>query len=284
MRHDAIFERPTRLDAALGLVAGRAFLPLGGGTDLYPASAAQSLAGPLIDLSRVEELRGIEETGAGIRIGAMTSWTDIARADLPPALDALRQAAREVGGRQIQNAGTIGGNLCNASPAADGMPPLLAVDARVELASHQGRRQLPLAAFVTGPRQTARRSDELLTGIWIPRAALAGRSAFLKLGARRYLVISIASAAVRLVAAAGRVETAAVAVGAASPVARRLDAVEAALLGAPLAEASARVQADAVAAGLAPLDDVRASAGYRATVAAELIRRAVAHLAEATDG
>ena len=134
---------------------------------------------------------------------------------------------------QIQNAGTIGGNLCNASPAADGVPPLLALDAEVELASAAGTRRLPLAAFLHGPRRTARRPDELLTAVLIPAAATEGRSAFLKLGARRYLVISIAMVAARLATADGRVTAAALAVGACGPVATRLPAVEAALVGHP---------------------------------------------------
>ena len=134
----------------------------------------------------------------GLRIAACTTWSEIRDAALPPACDALRAAAAEVGGRQIQNAGTIGGNLCNASPAADGVPPLLALDAAVELASAAGTRRLPLAAFLLGPRRTDRRPGEILTAVLLPEAALAGRSVFLKLGARRHLVISIAMVAVRL--------------------------------------------------------------------------------------
>ena len=194
----------------------------------------------------------------------------------------MRRAAAEIGGPQIQNAGTIGGNLCNASPAADGVPPLLVLDAEVELASAAGTRRLPLAAFLAGVRRTARRPDELLTAIHLPAAALTGRSAFRKLGARRYLVISIAMVAARLVVADGRVVSAALAVGACGPVATRLPAVEAAIAGAPAdARLPARIDAAAVAAALAPIDDHRASAGYRAKAATELLRRAVAGLAEA---
>ena len=111
-------------------------------------------------------------TAGGLRIGACTTWSAIRDAALPPAFDALRAAAAEVGGGQIQNAGTIGGNLCNASPAADGVPPLLALDAEVELASAAGTRRLPLAAFLRGPRRTDRRPGEMLTAVLIPAAAL----------------------------------------------------------------------------------------------------------------
>lgn len=274
--------RPRDLGAALDCLARGPRLILAGGTDVYPATGRQAPAGPILDLGAIDGLAGIGPVAGGLRVGAMTRWADIAAADLPAALAALRQAAAEVGGRQIQNAGTLGGNLCNASPAADGVPPLLTVDAEVDLASARGLRRVPLADFLTGPRQTLRRDDEVMTGVFIPEAALSGRSRFVKLGARRYLVISIAMVAVRLVVEGGRIATAALAVGACSATARRLPAVEAALLGAAPDRVAGLIDDARVAAALAPLDDIRASAGYRAAAAAELLRRAVATLA--TDG
>jgi CO/xanthine dehydrogenase FAD-binding subunit len=273
-----LYDRPESLPAALALLARTPRTVLAGGTDLYAATEAASLAGPVLDITGMTALDGIATTPGGVRIGACTCWSAIRDAALPPAFDALRQAAAEVGGVQIQNAGTIGGNLCNASPAADGVPPLLALDAEVELVSAAGTRRLPLAAFLAGPRRTVRRPDELLTAVLIPPAATEGRSTFLKLGARRYLVISIAMVAARLAIADGRVTTAALAVGACGPVATRLPQVEAALLGHP--PDPARVDPAAVAAALAPIDDHRAAADYRAEAAAELLRRAVAALAE----
>jgi len=269
--------RPASLPEALaGLAQGP--LVLAGGTDVYPATQAQALTRPVLDITAVTGLRGITAGPAGLRIGACTTWADIIAADLPPACRALQAAAAEVGGPQIQNSGTIGGNLCNASPAADGVPPLLVLDAVVELVSARGVRRLALADFLTGPRQTARQPDELLVAVLIPSAALEGKAAFLKLGARAYLVISIAMVAVRLVVANGVVRQAALAVGSCSAVARRLPGVEADLIGAPLA--GARIADAAVAAALAPLDDLRATADYRAGAAAELLRRAVAELAK----
>jgi CO/xanthine dehydrogenase FAD-binding subunit len=181
-----------------------------------------------------------------------------------------------VGGRQVQVAGTIGGNLCNASPAADGVPPLLALDAEIELASFSGARRLRLADFLLGPRRTALQPGELLSAVIIPKAALQGRSAFVKLGARSHLVISIAMVAARLVVDQGRVTGAAVAVGSCSAVAQRLPAVEAALVGAAVASAAERVLGADVGAALSPIDDVRATAAYRHSAAVELVRRAVA--------
>lgn len=268
------YARPSCLAEALGLLADGGRRVLAGGTDLYPAAAGGALAGDVVDLSAMAGL-GTIALGEGLRIGAGATWSQIAEAPLPPALRALQQAALQVGGRQIQNAGTLGGNLCNASPAADGVPPLLVLGAEVELASTRGNRRLPLTAFLTGPRRTALEAGEILQAIHVPPAGLEGRSAFLKLGARAYLVISIAMVAVRLVARAGRVAEAHVAVGACSAVAVRLPAVEAALRGAPLAEAVLRVRQADVAAALAPIDDIRATAAYRLTAATELVVRAV---------
>jgi len=272
------YSRPDDLISALAILDRGKRVILAGGTDLYPAMAGRGLTGPVLDLTAVPELRSIASRPAGLRIGACATWAEIAAADLPPALAALQQAAVDVGGRQIQNAGTIGGNLCNASPAADGVPPLLALDAAVELTSAGDQRTLALADFITGPRQTTLRPGEMLTAVMIPAVALAGRSMFAKLGARRYLVISIVSVAVRLVEREGRVADAAVAVGACSGVARRLPAVETALVGATWAEAAGRIDDAMVASALDPLDDVRGSAGYRRAAAATMVRRSVAAL------
>ena len=166
------YARPGTLTEALDLMAQGGRRLLAGGTDLYPG-AGPSLSGDILDLTGVDRFTGLGSAAdGGLRIGACTKWTEIAEANLPPALDALRAAARQVGGRQIQNAGTIGGNLCNASPAADGVPPLLAVDAEVELVSPRGTRHLPLADFITGPRRTALCPDEALAAA-IPGAELA---------------------------------------------------------------------------------------------------------------
>lgn len=271
------YARPDDLETALGLMADGTRRVLAGGTDLYPGAGAE-LAGPVLDISALPGLRGITRDG-GLRIGAATTWAAIAEADLPPALAGLQQAARQVGARQVQNAGTIGGNLCNASPAADGVPPLLTLEASVELVSHRGVRHMGLAAFLQGPRKTARAADEVLTAVLIPEAALRGQGGFLKLGARSYLVISIAMVAGRIVTEAGRVTEIALAVGACSPVAQRLARVERALLGAPADRLADLVTAADVEAALAPIADVRATAGYRAEAAVELVRRVVGGVA-----
>ncbi|MGR3703316.1 MAG: FAD binding domain-containing protein [Paracoccaceae bacterium] len=250
-----------------------------GGTDWFPAQGTRPLSGDLIDITRVPGLRGITHDGAGWRIGGATTWTDVIRADLPPAFDGLKAAAREVGSIQIQNAGTIAGNLCNASPAADGVPPLLTLGARVELASTQGTRQMALSDFLKGPRQTARMPGEVLTALLIPAQLATAQGAFLKLGARQYLVISIAMVAALVTVADGRITQAALAVGSCSATAQRLPALEDELIGMAAADVLAAGPALITPAHLAPLSpiaDVRGSAEYRTEAAATLCARALA--------
>lgn len=269
------YARPTRLEEALDQLREGPRQILAGGTDLYPG-ASPRLSGAMLDLTGIPALRGISsDEGSGLRIGACTPWTEIAEAALPPACRALQQAARQVGGRQIQNAGTLGGNLCNASPAADGAPPLLALDAVVELAGPNGCREMPLAHFLLGPRKTARAADEVMVAIHIPESALRGASAFVKLGARAYLVISIAMVAARVVLDGGVIRSARLAVGSCAATARRLGALEASIVGLPPQAAIDRVTEAAISPDLSPIDDVRASAAYRIEAAAELVRRAL---------
>jgi CO/xanthine dehydrogenase FAD-binding subunit len=279
-----VYGRPDDLGQALRCLASHRPALIAGGTDYFPARVGRPPDPDVLDLSGITALRGIVHEAGAWRIGALSTWTDVVRAGLPPAFDVLVQAALEVGGLQVQNRGTVGGNLCNASPAADGMPALLALDASVELASVRGTRVLPLEAFVLGPRRTALAPDELLVALRLPAGTPASRSRFLKLGARRDLVISIAMVAVAIdVDAQDRAVRIGIAVGACGPVARRLAGLEAALLGTPrdaLAGAAARALVDpAMLAPLSPIDDVRGSAGYRLDAVTTLVPRAFAGLA-----
>lgn len=268
------YAKPKTLDEALSLLAAERWRILAGGTDFYPAQGLRPIRDHVLDINGLGELRGIATTSDGVRIGARTIWSDVIRADLPPAFDALKQAAREVGSVQIQNTGTVAGNLCNASPAADGAPPLMALDAEVELLSTLGARRLPLGGFILGNRQTARLPHELVVAVHVPTRAIAGRSAFRKLGARRYLVISIAMVAARLVVEGGRITDAAVAVGACSAVAMRLTELERDLIGRP-ADLTLAAVSDVHVASLMPIDDVRATADYRLTAAREIVGEAL---------
>jgi CO/xanthine dehydrogenase FAD-binding subunit len=247
---------------------------LAGGTDVYPAHVGRALPEAIVDLCGLRELRGVTDTGDAHRFGALTTWAEVAAADLPSGCDGLRAAAREIGGIQVQHAGTIGGNLCTASPAADGVPNLLALNATVELASPTAKRALPLGAFLTGYRSTALGQDEILTSVSVPRSGADAHACFLKLGLRRYLVISVVMVAAVVELEAGEVRDARVAVGACSPVATRLSALEGDLRGRRGDELAAAVTPDHLG-DLAPIDDVRASAAYRRHAALTLVRRAL---------
>lgn len=272
--------RPDSLpDAVEALSRDEALRIVAGGTDVYPSLGDAATRACFLDISALPGLRGVARMADGYRIGALTTWSDLARADLPPAFDGLRQAGREVGAIQIQNVGTIVGNVVNASPAADGIVALLALDASVEIAGAGGERSVPLSDFVRGVRRVDLAREEIVTHIRVPEPGSA-RTRFLKLGARRHLVISIAMVATSIETdAQGRIARAAVAIGACSPVALRLPALEARLLGALPQEAAGLVRASDAEA-LSPIDDVRASAAYRREAALVLVRRSLAALAE----
>ena len=270
-----MYARPSNLEDALRLLGESGARVLAGGTDVYPSAGERPLQVDYVDVSNISALRGVRFDSASIRIGAATTWSDIARADLPPAFDALKVAARDVGAVQIQNRGTIAGNLCNASPAADGAPPLLILDAEVELASRRGTRRLPLDVFINGARSTLLAPDEVMTTIITPLPASTMRSAFFKLGSRRYLVISIVMVAVALDVVEGIVRDARIAVGACSVVAQRLREAECRLIGAPASSDLGRLIEANNLAHLSPIDDIRASADYRRDVALTLLRRAI---------
>lgn len=274
------YRRPTDLCEALGALASGAAgadppAILAGGTDFFPARVGRPADEHILDITALDELRGIADAGDHWRIGALATWSDLIAAPLPASFDALKQAASEVGGAQIQNAGTIAGNVCNASPAADGVPPLLALDAAVELASRESTRLVRLHDFVLGNRRTARRGDELVTALRVPKFAPGSASRFAKLGARRYLVISIVMVAIVIEPDARRqVGRARIAIGACAPTARRVLGLESALLGQRIDNGlGALACAEHLDRAIAPIDDVRGSADYRRDAALTLVRR-----------
>jgi len=282
------YYRPDNLATALALRASDPLTVLAGGTDLYPAKAvhdawgrAAPTDGGILDITLLDECRGIEHANGRTRLGALTTWTDLMETPLPPWFDALKTAARAVGGVQIQNRGTLAGNLCNASPAADGIPPLLVLDATVELANQRGTREMPLAEFLTGYRTTECRADELVTAVYVPDCLPSTRSQFLKLGARRYLVISIVmGAAIAMIDDEQRITEIRLALGACSAVAQRLSRLEARLRGVPAAAAAASITAADISE-IAPIDDIRASADYREDAALTIVRRLLAAMVDA---
>ena len=276
------YHRPTDLTDAYGILADEGVWILAGGTDAFPVESGRALQGEVLDITAITALGGIAKTETGWRIGACATWSEIADAPLSPAFAALQQAARQVGSLQIQNSATVAGNLCNASPAADGVPPLLVLEAEVEIGSQRGLRRLPLSEFITGVRKTALQTGEIVTAIHIPQAAAQGGSAFQKLGARKYLVISICMVAARIELSDGEISKAAISVGSCSPVACRLPTLEAALVGQKCDDPSAwrGVLEQQVADLLTPIADIRADADFRRTAAIELINRAILDAAQ----
>jgi CO/xanthine dehydrogenase FAD-binding subunit len=271
-----LYFRPGTLEEAVQVLAAHGGQILSGGTDFYPALGDRPLPGSVVDVSGISEIRGIAVEPDEVSIGGLTTWSQVIAAPLPRCFDALKGAAREIGGIQIQNRATVAGNLCNASPAADGVPPLLALDAELELVSGAGSRRLLLRDFIVGNRKTLRRPDEILSRVIVPRRLDDAASAFLKLGTRRYLVISIAMVAAIVQAdRAGLVADARIAVGSCSATAQRLTALEHALVGAPARIGLGALVSREHLARLSPIDDVRATANYRNDAALTLIRRAL---------
>jgi CO/xanthine dehydrogenase FAD-binding subunit len=271
-----LYFRPNSLQDALNVLADTRATILAGGTDVFPALGDRPLSGPVLDISGLAEIRGIQFTSEHIIFGGRTTWSEVIAASLPRGFDGLKAAAREVGSVQIQNAATVAGNLCNASPAADGVAALLALDAELVLSSRNASRTLPLSEFILGNRKTARQPDELLTSIRVPRRVENAFSTFLKLGARRYLVISIVMVSCNLVVDPfGGIREALICVGSCSAAALRLTELERALVSQPARPGLRQIPNAGHLARLSPIDDVRATAAYRRDAALTLVRRAL---------
>ncbi len=283
------YYRPLNLSRSLALLANHDLIIVAGATDLYPALANRNAWGDWrqdsrLDISGLGELRGITDGGNHYRLGALTTWSDLVVAPLPGYFDVLREIAVSVGGKQIQNRATIAGNICNASPAADGIPGLLCLDAEVELCSQSSKRTMPLEKFIQGNRETAIRADELVTALLIPKLGQTASSGFEKLGSRRYLVIStVMVAGVLDVDQSGYVRDVRIAIGACSPVAQRMRQLENVLMGEKCSTGLVETVTMDYLKTLSPIDDVRADADFRYQSALELSRRLLARLmAQAT--
>lgn len=261
---------PRRLDEALQAMADGDATVLCGGTDLAPQteSGARQYKSKLLNIRRIEGLDGIDTTGDEIRIGAAVTISAIRRnAALAEIAPVLVEAAERFASEQIRNAASVGGNLCNASPAGDMSPPLLVLGASVELACWQGgvaqMRRVPLEQFFTGPGKTVKRPEELLTAVVFdrPQPDFVGR--FRKSGPRPALEISTVSVSLGARVAGGRLRDVRVALGSVAPTPLRARHVEAALEGKPLDAATIAEAVAATAEDAKPIDDVRASAWYR---------------------
>jgi xanthine dehydrogenase small subunit len=257
-------ERPRSLKAALAALAGDPSLtPIAGCTDVYVALHFGVMPQRrFIDLWGLKELRGIRLERDVLSIGALATYTELVASKIvQKRVPMLVAAAREVGGAQIQNRGTLGGNIANASPAGDTLPVLAAADARVVLRSQAGTRTVPFNGFYTGYRQSIRRPDELIVAIEIPR--IDGKQWWRKVGTRRAQAIS------KIMMAGVRGDDVRIGVGSVGPtvvLARNAAAVLSG--GGSVADAKAALLSE-----IAPIDDVRSTREYRATVAANLLEQ-----------
>ncbi|MCB9552092.1 MAG: FAD binding domain-containing protein [Myxococcales bacterium] len=279
MTSQAVVHVPGSLAEALALRAAYpAALPLAGGTDVMVYLEAHQIDPPaFIDLWGVEGLCGVEETAAGLRIGAAVSFSALIEdARVVAAAPTLVEAARTVGARQIQNRGTLGGNIANASPAGDSMPVLLSLDAELELASAaRGTRRVALADFYRGYKRVDLAGDELIVAVWLPRRDARDRVHFRKVGTRMAQSISKVVLGARVRVEGGVVTEARIGWGSVAATPVRSRAVEAALVGRAVDPgAAAKVRDD-----ITPIDDVRSTAGYRLAVAERVLRRWLASIA-----
>jgi CO/xanthine dehydrogenase FAD-binding subunit len=253
--------------------------PIAGGTDLMVGITGEIGEPPaaLVDLWHIDALRGIAVDGDHLVLGALTTYTEVRRSALcHEHIPVLVEAAATIGAAQIQNRGTLGGNIANASPAGDTLPVFLAADAAFVLGSPAGEREVSAAEFWTAYRQTALRPGELLLRIRVPLRS--GREMrFRKIGTRRAQAISkvVLAIARRHAATDDTWRDVRVALGSVAPVPIRATRTEAVLEGhAPTPEV-ADLAAETLAGGLAPIDDVRSTAEYRRVVAARVLHRLI---------
>ncbi|MCB1436394.1 MAG: xanthine dehydrogenase family protein subunit M [Rhodobiaceae bacterium] len=268
-------------EAARALADGRASV-LAGGTDLMlqAANGRTPYRGRLVNIRRIAELRGAAITGGRVRIGALTTVTDILNhAELAKAVPVLRQTADKFASNQIRNMATIGGNICNASPAGDMIIPLLALEAEVELASWDGAkirtREVALEKFFTGPGRTVMERGELLTAVSFAVPEAGHRVRFAKSGPRPALEISTVSAAFAATCKDGVTTNVRIVLGAVAPTPIRARSAEALMEGAECSGDLAARAAKAAAGEISPIDDVRASAWYRTHLTEVFVRRLI---------
>lgn len=246
-----------------------------GGTDLMVQSEHRLHELSLIDLSVVPQLRGIEETEAHLRIGATTTWSEIRNSDLVKRFaPVLALAAAEIGGRQIQNRATIGGNVVNASPAADGLPALYAHEADVEIRSKSGVRTVPISDLIRGPGQTTLAEGEILTAISIPKWRFGGVSAvfFEKFGTRNAQAITKGSVTFVAALSDGKLVSPRIALGAVGPMIIRATEAER-VLSEDWSEAGLAQARALVSDAARPIDDLRSTAEFRRNLIGGLLIR-----------
>ncbi len=270
------FYSPETLAEALKFLDEGGGRVIAGGTDVIPQMRdGRFQSRCLIDTTRLEEIRFIKEENGRIKIGSLTTYDDIVQSTLlQREAVALVQASSLIGSPQTRNRGTIGGNIGNASPAGDALPPLLVLNACVHLLTLDGERAIQLKDFLRGPGQTAMKEGELIHHISFDRLLEETSMVFLRLGNRAGMAISIASAAVALqLDERGIVKDVRIALGAVAPTAIRSSKAEAVLMGNRGTDDHLDSAAKAAAQECSPIDDVRATAAYRRHAVTHLVRR-----------
>lgn len=281
------YATPRSIEEAADILRTGSVTILAGGTDLMPQTkdGRVQFQPILMNIRRIPELRGISELAGVVRIGALTTITELlASALVRERFNALWQACDHFASDQLRNAGTIGGNVCNASPAGDTLVPLLALNARVVLASKPNgavaARTMALADFLVGPGQSRREPGELLTTIELPLPPANFFSEFFKFGTRPALDISVISIGVGAVRAGGTLRDVRVALGAVAPTPIRLPRTEAAIEGKQLDDTTIEAAVAAAVDGIHPISDVRASDWYRRELVQNVLRRMLHHVRE----
>lgn len=267
---------PGSLGEALDVLAkdGATWKPFAGGTDLMVLLEAGKLPHKhYINIWNLKELRGIEVTDTTVTLKALTTYTDVqAHPVLREEFPMLCQAAKETGGIAIQNRGTLGGNIANASPAADSPPALLAYDAELELISKSGARRIPYAQFHGGYKQMDLRADELLSAIHLPRVKQPRIHYYRKVGTRKAQAISKVCFAGVAQLANNTLTQVRIALGSVAPIPIRCERTEAALQNQPLNDEAIRIGLSTLASEIAPIDDIRSTRDYRLRVSLNLLQ------------
>lgn len=275
MSFDPAAQSPATLAEAYALLSerDRAMKVIAGGTDLMVLMNAHMLdAAEFLDIWRLDELRGISDEGDALRVGALTTYTQLIRSDLIQRhVPALVDASRTIGAIQIQNRGTIGGNVVNASPAGDSLPVLAAYDAEIEIGSARGKRRVAFNEFYAGYRSTMLQTNELVLAVRIPKLTEGDRDFFWKVGTRRAQAISKTVLAVRARMNGETIDAISIGVGSVAPTVIRAPQTERLLTGAVLTAALIEKARRTIAEEITPITDLRSTEHYRRTVTGNVL-------------
>ena len=273
---------PSNLGETLDVLArdSGAWKPLAGGTDLMVLLEAGRLPHKnYVNIWNLKELRGIEVTDSQVKLGALTTYTDVQNHPvLQEEFPMLCQAARETGGIAIQNRGTVGGNIVNASPAADSPPALLAYDAELELVSNGGTRRMSYSGFHKGYKQMDIRPEELLRAIHLPRNTTGLKHYYRKVGTRKAQAISKVCFAAVAGVKAGTIDHVRIALGSVAPIPIRCFQTENEVNGQPLSVQTIAAAKQSLTDEISPIDDIRSTKDYRLRVSLNLLEDFLSHL------